>query len=96
MSTTRRYGLLLVETEKGSAGKRWLVGWSRPKSYNPNTGQYEQVKLHVTGHGEPLTWATEAGAQKVAAELNRRDRGWPTAAGHWSRFEVVPNPPATA
>jgi hypothetical protein len=66
MGNEQAYGVQLVQDAHGPVvPARWLVGWSRPMLFG------QRAKLHVTGAGTPLRWATVAGAQRQADELTK-------------------------
>jgi hypothetical protein len=69
MTTT--YGLTIVEGAPLDQDGFWLVGWSRHKHWK--TGVPQKAPVFSQGHlDERITWKTQAGAEKNAAELNAR------------------------
>jgi hypothetical protein len=87
------YGLILVEGGPGpcaSGNPFWLVGWAYGK--NSRTGlPYPKRPVYTSGPRDesgwrPLTWKTEAGAQRVADSLTHPATGNQRA----MRWEVRP------
>lgn len=85
MTTTEkatRYGLVLVEGHPGpcsSGGAYWLVGWSHTKN-SLTGGMHPKRPVFTSGPRDepgwrPLTWKTQAGAQRVADSLTHPATG---------------------